>query len=276
MIRFILYKFSGILSILLLLGSCSTDSNHPGYEYMPDMSRSIAYKAFEANLNFPDSSNELLPVAGTIPRGHLPYSYTKDSAGYASAALLNNKVNVSESNLAEGQRLYEIYCSPCHGKTGAGDGLVVTKGGFAIPPKYTDANAAMTKHNVKEMTGGQIYHTIMVGSSIMGSYASQLSENERWQIVHYVELLQGKEKILIQKDWKKIEDKLTTSQVTGFNFYFIPLEGGDGKLIHSENGKFSNEMINYIKNAKSGEKVLLDEIVANEGKEKLAGQFFEI
>lgn len=180
-----------MLNVGLFLISCNSDPNHPGYEYMPDMAHSVAFETYASNTIMSDSSNALLPVKGTIPRGHMPYSFEKTKEGFEQSASLNNPIVSNVEVLSEGKRLYEIYCSPCHGMDGKGDGLVVTKGGFAIPPLYTDTSASMTKHNVNNMTAGQIYHTIMVGSTIMGSYSSQLNEDERWKIVHYVQKLQG-------------------------------------------------------------------------------------
>ncbi|MBN4066011.1 cytochrome c [Candidatus Amoebophilus asiaticus] len=183
-----------LLGCIAFIFSCS-DPNHPGYEYVPDMAHTIAYKTYTENPVFKDSSNALMPVEGTISRGHMPYLYEKNEEGLKASASLENPIAINDAVVAEGKRLYNIYCQTCHGKTGAGDGLVVTKGGMVVPPKYTDTNAAMTKHNVNEFTAGQIYHTIMVGSTIMGSYASQLTEAERWKIVHFVQTLQGPKEI---------------------------------------------------------------------------------
>ena len=191
--------FAIIILAGFLLYSCSSDPNHPGYEYMPDMAHTIAYKTYETNPITENGSNALMPPEGAIARGHLPYPYQKNEEGYEASASLSNPIAKSDAVLVEGKRLYQIYCSPCHGKSGQGDGLVVTKGGFSAPPTYTDENAAMTKHNVNIMTAGQIYHTIMVGSSIMGAYASQLNERERWHIVHHVQTMQS------QKEDMKVE-----------------------------------------------------------------------
>ncbi|MBL4656154.1 MAG: cytochrome c [Bacteroidia bacterium] len=256
-----MFKKSGLVVLItVFLASCS-DPNHPGYEYMPDMAHTIAYKTYEVNTNFGDSSNALLPAEGTIPRGHMPYPYKKDSVGFEMSASIENPVPYSDEVLGEGKRLYGIYCSPCHGKSGNGDGLVVTKGGYAIPPLYTDENAAMSKHNVKNMTAGQIYHTIMVGSEFMGSYASQLSESERWQIVHYIQTMQGAKSL----ELGSLVSRLEKLNVTKFNLYFIPTEG-DNKLFVSETGELTQEMKDLISNAGTGDKILLDELFSDSGK----------
>ena len=75
-------------------------------------------------------------------------------------------------------QLYEIYCGICHGKKGDGQGTLVKREKILGVPSYDDAGRAITV--------GSIYHTIYYGKNAMGSYANQLNEEERWQVVDYV------------------------------------------------------------------------------------------
>ena len=77
--------------------------------------------------------------------------------------------------------LYDIYCAICHGETGNGKGTLVERGKFAGVPSYGDKNRVITQ--------GGIYHVIYYGFNAMGSYASQINEEERWQVALYVEKL---------------------------------------------------------------------------------------
>ena len=72
----------------------------------------------------------------------------------------------------------DIYCAICHGSKGDGQGKLVKSEKILGVPAYNDAGRALTQ--------GSIYHTIYYGKNIMGSYANQLNEEERWQVVSYV------------------------------------------------------------------------------------------
>ncbi|MEN8187861.1 MAG: cytochrome c, partial [Bacteroidota bacterium] len=112
--------------------------------------------------------------------GTVVYEYPNTEEGYTSAKdSLMSPIMTSDKNLAKGKKLYNIYCTVCHGETGDGQGPMVLNEKFLGVPNYKD----------REITGGSIYHVIMYGRNMMGSHASQLNNNERWQVVQYVEKL---------------------------------------------------------------------------------------
>jgi mono/diheme cytochrome c family protein len=170
------------------LEGCKSDPASPGFEYMPDMYRSASYKAYEVNPNFADSMEARLPVKGTIPRGgmytnYTPYEYPNTNEGYEAAGLnLKNPITATTSILAEGKRLYEVFCVHCHGEQGDGQGWLVTSGKFAGVPSYSG--------QLKDLPEGKMYHTLMYGKNMMGSHASQVNMTERWTILRYVQTLQ--------------------------------------------------------------------------------------
>ena len=174
------------------LSSCSNDDpKKPGYEFMPDMYRSPSYETYSANPIFADSMEARQPVEGTIARGdaifndydRLPYPYPNTNEGYEEAGTkLSSPLQSSEENMAEGKRLYENYCTHCHGESGAGDGLVVAHKG-PKPPAYNS-------DQLKNLSEGKMYHTIHYGKNMMGSHASQLTPTQRWKIILYVKTLQ--------------------------------------------------------------------------------------
>lgn len=193
---------AGVFGVMVLLSSCFKDPQSPGYEYMPDMYRTAAYKTYTVNPNFADSSNALLPVEGTLSRGEWPYEasqvnafpfpYPNTKDGYYAASAVVNPIPFSTEVLDEGKVLYTNFCSHCHGGTGNGDGKVVEVGGFPPPPSYSTGNSTRTSGPMKDLTAGQIFHTITYGYNMMGSHASQLDKEQRWKIVYYVQTLQGK------------------------------------------------------------------------------------
>ena len=166
---------------ILLLGACSSRKQR-AYEYMPDMGRTPAYKSFSANPVTRDGLTLQRPAANTIARGYQPFHYyaTPQEAERAGREL-QNPVAVTAVTLAEGKRLYETFCLVCHGARGQGDGPLIPK--IPNPPSYTT-------NRLLAMPDGQIFHVITMGSGKMPSYASQISDEERWTIIDYVRFLQ--------------------------------------------------------------------------------------
>lgn len=180
--------FSGLLllSMVVLVSSCSKDPGKPGYEYMPDMYRSPSYETYSVNTLFADSSSARLPVAGTIPRDYSFFHYPSSNEGYEAAGRdLKNPFEANAVNIAEGKRLYTNYCMHCHGETGNGDGQLIGTGKFPPPPSYS-SGVSSRGGNMRDLTDGKIFHTITYGINLMGSHASQVNPTERWKIVMYV------------------------------------------------------------------------------------------
>lgn len=197
--------------LLILLGislwSCKAKDDFRGLEYAPNMYHSVAYDGltqitdegegqwlsnredglgeyYNSNPNNPHYMNMREPVANTVKRsesGFLPYRIHKDSAEYAGRILVN-PMDSSAEVIARGKVLYEVYCTTCHGATGQGDGLV-GKVFMGVP--------AYNLGRVKELPGGQIFHTITHGRGRMISHSSQVSVDERWEITRYVQVLQN-------------------------------------------------------------------------------------
>lgn len=180
--------FSGLLllSMVVLVSSCSKDPGKPGYEYMPDMYRSPSYKTYEVNALFADSSSARLPVAGSIPRDYIFFNYPSSNEGYEAAGRdLKNPFESNAVNIAEGKRLYTNFCMHCHGETGNGDGQLIGTGKFPPPPSYS-SGVSSRGGNMRDLTDGKIYHTITYGINLMGPHASQVNPEERWKITMYV------------------------------------------------------------------------------------------
>ncbi len=164
--------------LLVVVSSCSEKS--PGVEYMPDMYRGPAIEAYQPNGWFADSLGARKPVEGTIPRGFLSYdAYANTTEGYEMA-----KANMSmpagfpkdSAALAEGAKLYGIFCGHCHGEKGDGNGILMKNEKFLGIPSYAD----------REITLGSIFHVVTYGKGVMGSHASQVTPEERWKIAQHV------------------------------------------------------------------------------------------
>jgi len=121
-------------------------------------------------------------VAGTVARGQLredPLLYTGKVNG-ADATMF--PFAVDGRVMARGRERYDIYCSPCHGQTGQGDGMVVRRG-FRRPPTYH-------QDRLRNAPVGHIYDVITNGFGAMPDYAAQIKVEDRWAIIAYVRALQ--------------------------------------------------------------------------------------
>lgn len=155
-------------------------SSDRSVQYFPNMYQEVGYSTYGEGEIFPTDMEAQKPVEGTVSRGWMPYEYDDTNEGYASAkANLTNPLPYTEENVTEGQVLYNIYCAICHGEKGNGQGhLVKTEKILGVP-----------SYDAREITQGSIYHVMYYGINYMGSYASQTSIEERWQIAHYVDKL---------------------------------------------------------------------------------------
>jgi mono/diheme cytochrome c family protein len=148
-----------------------------------DMHDQPKYSALEAAPFFADNSSARPPLAGTVARGEL-----RDDQ-----ALYTGKVNdedvttfpfpITAAIVARGQERFNIYCSPCHGRTGAGDGIVVQRG--YTPPPQLDAP------HLREAPPGHFFDVITNGFGSMPDYAAQIKVTDRWAIAAYVRALQA-------------------------------------------------------------------------------------
>ncbi len=186
------FKILGLAVITIaasiVVTSCK-DKRSTGWEYAPNMYEHIAYDPDQKNPNFKDGKTAQLPPAGTIPVGFVKFDYPNTKDGYELAGTeVKNPLEQTQQNLADGKILFEHFCSPCHGVTGQGDGLVVQHG-FPPPPSYSSGQSSRGGA-MKDLTDGKIYHTVTYGVNAMGSYASQLAPDERWKVIMYVHHLQ--------------------------------------------------------------------------------------
>jgi len=179
------YKNIILFTLLMMTISCF-DPSKPNYQYFPNMYESVGYKTYQESDAFPNGIQAQLPVEGSVPRGWQPYEYEDSSEGYESAKLnLKSPLVKNEDNLKNGKKMYDIYCSVCHGSKGDGQGILMEREKFLGIPSYAD----------RDITEGSIYHVLMHGINLMGSHAGQVNEEERWQIAQYV--------LELKKDLKK-------------------------------------------------------------------------
>ena len=183
-----------IISTAVVFVGCK-DKRNTGTVYMPDMAYSRGYETYaqrDSSLFTMDPNdaghkifyNNLAP-AGTIKRGDLfPFTVPNDSNGLINlSALVKNPLEpLIGKELEEAGRLFNINCAVCHGDKGEANGPLAAKVGgvksiIASSPGYSD---------------GRIFFILAYGQNNMGSYASQLSKEQRWRIVQYIRTLEPK------------------------------------------------------------------------------------
>lgn len=173
-----LTKIAALALILLGVVSCQNKSR-PNYQFMPNMYEPVGYETYAESSAFPNGVEALVPAEGSIPRGFTPFDIPNTTEGYDMAKTsLKTTLDSTQVDYDMAKPLYEVYCGICHGNKGDGQGNLVKREKILGVPSYDDAGRAITE--------GSIYHTIYYGKNAMGSYANQLSEAERWQVVAYV------------------------------------------------------------------------------------------
>lgn len=177
----------------LVFAACSDIRRTPGRVYMPDMAYSRAVETYTdpRELQAEGINYTALPVEGTVSRSdEAIYLMMKDTTGQhaASANLKNPLPPLDTVQLAEADRLYMINCGICHGAKMDGNGPLFKDG--SGPYSAKPANLA-TDPNIKALPVGTIFHVETYGKNMMGSYASQLSNKQRWMIAAYIKSKQA-------------------------------------------------------------------------------------
>jgi mono/diheme cytochrome c family protein len=171
-------KWCAPLLALTLAQGCRAGGDDRAREYVPDMIRSPAYKAFAPNPAMADGLTLRRPVAGTLARGGRGFHFgAGELEAVRAGAELLSPWPTTPAILAEGHDLYSSYCLVCHGERGKGDGPLAGK----IPPPASYISA-----RVHAFPPGRLYHVITMGSGKMPAHATQLSPDERWKVVAYV------------------------------------------------------------------------------------------
>ena len=197
-------KFISIAFIFLtalIIASCSDVRRNPGRVYMPDMAYSRALETYAKldSSKFTNNPAEIgegkiyytsYPVAGAMARGdELPFAYAMDKPGdttnyVASKQAQNPLPALDAGQMKEAERLYLVNCGVCHGPKLDGNG-----------PLWKDGSGPFTsapKNLITlDMPDGQMFYSVTYGKNMMGSYASQITDKQRWMVIHYIKAQQA-------------------------------------------------------------------------------------
>ncbi|HKQ61873.1 MAG TPA: cytochrome c [Candidatus Polarisedimenticolaceae bacterium] len=150
-----------------------------------DMDNQGRFESQQANPLFADGRAMRPPVAGTVPQEGFDtdarVATGLDGPDYLHALPLP----LTRELLARGHERYGIYCAPCHGLAGYGDGMVARRAGEGwVPPSSFHAEPAASR------PVGHLFNTITRGIRTMPAYGPQIPVADRWAIVAYVRALQ--------------------------------------------------------------------------------------
>ncbi|HRA11752.1 MAG TPA: cytochrome c [Chitinophagaceae bacterium] len=185
-----IWIITGCLTMIAVLAGCDKTRRSPGRAYMPDMSYSRAYETYSSTENLKENGINYTarPVEGTIARGDMAsYENKNDSTGYARSAVVKNPLDFSTIDMKEAERLYLVNCAICHGSKLDGNGPLWNGGDGPYPA----APKNLLADDMKAMTEGTMFHSLTYGKNLMGSYASQLSTLQRWEVIAYIKMKQG-------------------------------------------------------------------------------------
>jgi mono/diheme cytochrome c family protein len=153
-------KGGGLFLLLLALAACKQE-----------MTQQRRYDTFEPSPLWADGTSARPLPAGVVARGDL-----------AREAAATQPPAVTPALLARGRERFDIYCAPCHGHTGDGNGMIPQRG-FPHPPSYHTAR-------LRAAPAGYIFDVITRGHDVMYSYAARVEPADRWAIIAYIRALQ--------------------------------------------------------------------------------------
>jgi len=147
-----------------------------------DMHDAPRYEPLEASTFFGDGRGSRALVANTVPRGALrgdEHLYAGKIDGQLADVF---PMPVTADVMARGRERFNVFCSPCHGRTGQGNGMVVQRG-FRAPPSFHD-------ERLRTAPAGYFFDVMTHGFGAMSDYAAQVPVADRWAIAAYIRALQ--------------------------------------------------------------------------------------
>jgi mono/diheme cytochrome c family protein len=167
----LLLRLLSIVAVALAVAGCRQD--------MHDAPR---YEPLEASTFFANGQASRALVANTVARGLLRED-THLNEGKVNGQLATTfPMPVTADVMARGQERFNVFCSPCHGKTGSGNGMVVQRG-FRAPPSYHE-------DRLRNAPVGYFFDVMTNGFGAMQDYSSQVPVADRWAIAAYIRALQ--------------------------------------------------------------------------------------
>lgn len=151
---------------------------------------------------FSDGRSERPLIENTVPRGSLEndvYNVSKEYAGFP--------LPVNEKLLQRGEDRYKVFCTPCHGLQGDGNGIASVRG-MKHPPSYHI-------ERLRQAPNGYFYDVISNGFGVMYSYSERIAPRDRWAIIAYLRALQLSRNAKVSDLSESLREKLAKSEESG-------------------------------------------------------------
>ena len=167
-----------------IFGKRGKISRKPPIEIFSDMDRQPKIRPQTPSEFFADGRASRPPVEGTVARGShfLDEPLNTGMLTGTTNFVAVNPMKVTDQLMARGQQRFQIYCSPCHGLQGDGNGVVKNFG--------MATTRSLHEPRIVQMTDGEIFNVITHGRNTMGPYGPQVRVEDRWAVVAYVRALQ--------------------------------------------------------------------------------------
>lgn len=157
-------------------------SSRPPIHLNPNMDQQPKYITQASSDFFYDGGAMRPPLPGTVARGEMLHETSFLNGQDSTGQFISNPVPLSEEGISRGKERYDIYCLPCHGEVGDGQSIIRDRSG--IP------SANLLDDRIRQLPDGRIYDVITNGFGLMADYSSQISPEDRWQIIHHLRRLQ--------------------------------------------------------------------------------------
>ena len=184
-----------VVVVMLIAGKRGDTSRKPPIYIFPDMKRQLKLRPQTANGFFANGLSSQVPPPGTIAQskpmnvgGKEVYPFEDVPVNTGRVPGTTNFVEltpfpVTAQLLARGQQRFTIYCAPCHGQQGDGNGITKKIGAMAVVANLHDKI-------IVEQPDGAIFNTVSNGKNNMGAYGPQIPVEDRWAIIAYLRALQ--------------------------------------------------------------------------------------
>jgi mono/diheme cytochrome c family protein len=164
------FAWVALLITLMVLAACN------GMEVQPK------YQPLQASTFFANGASARPVVPNTVARGQAITDTLLYEGMDKGAPATEFPFPVTDEVLARGQARFNIFCTPCHGYSGYGDGIVVQRGLTPPPSFHTD--------RLRKAPVGYFFNVITNGFGTMYSYADRVPPEDRWAIIAYIRALQ--------------------------------------------------------------------------------------